>query len=317
MKPVLLVLVYLSEEHRVLVSSRFEMIYAPNGQLGADRHNGEAQIAARGKEIEVVLTNGTNGLLASEIDRLPRLRLICTVGVGFENVALDAAKARGIPIANAAGTNDDCVADHAMMLLLAAVRRLPFLNTGVRHGLWRDDIPRPPQVSSRRLGILGLGAIGKKVARRALGFDMEVGYHNRKPRDDVDFAYFADVASLAQWCDFLVVAAPGGAATFHIINDDIINAIGPQGVLVNIGRGTLVDTDAVARALRDGRLMAAALDVYENEPTPPAALLGFDNAILTPHVGGISPQAIDASVRRFLENAELFFAGKPLATPVY
>src|SRR3546814_9239077 len=128
MKPVLLVLVFLSEEHRALVSERFDMIYAPNEHLGKDRANGQAQIAARGHEIKVVLTSGTNGLLASEIDRLPALELICTVGVGYENVAIEQARARGIPVANAAGTNDDCVADHTMMLLLAAIRRLPFLN---------------------------------------------------------------------------------------------------------------------------------------------------------------------------------------------
>lgn len=316
MKPVLLVLVFLSEEHRALVGEQFDMIYAPNAHLGKDRTNGEAQINARGHEIKVVLTNGTNGLLASEIDRLPVLELICTVGVGYENVAIEAARARGIAVANAAGTNDDCVADHTMMLLLAAIRRLPFLNTGVRHGLWRDDIPRPPHVSYRRLGILGLGAIGRKVAHRALGFHMAIGYHNRQRRDDVDYEYFEDLESLARWCDFLIVAAPGGKETYHIINDKIIDCIGPQGVLVNIARGTLVDLDAVSRALREGRLMAAALDVYENEPTPPAPLLDLDNAVLTPHIAGISPQAIDASVRKFLENAACFYAGKPLVTPV-
>lgn len=316
MKPVVLVLVYLSQEHRDLVGSHFEMIYAPNAHLGKDRSNGEAQMATRGHEIKMVLTNGTNGLTAAEIDRLPALELICTVGVGYENVAVAHARARGIAVANAAGTNDDCVADHTMMLLLAAIRRLPFLNTGVRHGLWRDDIPRPPHVSGRRLGILGLGAIGRKVARRAAGFSMEIGYHNRNPQADVDFRYFADLKSLAQWCDFLVVAAPGGKETYHIINEDIINAIGPQGVLVNIARGTLVDTDALAGALREGRLMAAALDVYENEPTPPGPLLELDNAVLTPHIAGISPQAIDMSVRKFIENAERFYAGQPLATPV-
>lgn len=316
MKPVLLVLVFLSEEHRALVGERFDMIYAPNAKLGQDRSNGEAQIAARGREVKVVLTNGTNGLLASEIDRLPELELICTVGVGYENVALEHAKARGIAVANAAGTNDDCVADHTMMLLLAAIRRLPFLNSGVRRGVWRDDIPRPPHVSYRRLGVLGMGAIGKKVARRALGFHMEIGYHNRRPREDVDFQYFDNLKSLAEWCDFLVVAAPGGKETYHIVNETIVNAIGPQGVLVNIARGTLVDTDAVASALRDGRLMAAALDVYENEPTPPQPLLDLDNAVLTPHIAGISPKAIDDSVRKFLENAENFYAGRPLVTPV-
>lgn len=317
MKPLLLVLVYLSEEHRELVSQHFDMIYAPNEKPGADRSNGAAQIAALGQEIRVVLTNGTNGLLAEEISALPKLELIGTVGVGFENVALDAARRRGIPVCNAAGTNDDAVADHAMAILLAAVRRIPFLNNGVRHGLWRDDIPRPPHVSGRKMGIFGLGAIGKKVAKRAQGFDMEIGYHSRTRRDETGFRWFDDIVSLAAWCDFLVIAAPGGKATYHIVNKEVLDALGPQGVVVNIARGTLVDTDAVADALRDRRIWAAALDVYENEPTPPAPLLEFDNAVLTPHIGGISPQAIHASVVRFLDNAECHFAGKPLITPVY
>jgi len=316
MKPTLLVLVYLSEEHRELVSQRFDMIYAPNEGLGADRSNGTAQIAARGNEIRVVLTNGTNGLLPEEIAALPRLELICTVGVGFENVALDAASARGIPVCNAAGTNDDAVADHAMAILLAAIRRIPFLNSGVRTGLWRDDIPRPPHVSGRKMGIFGLGAIGRKVARRAQGFDMEIGYHSRTRRDETGFRWFDDIVSLADWCDFLVIAAPGGKATYHIVSTEVLDALGPQGVIVNVARGTLVDTDAVAAALRDKRIWAAALDVYEGEPTPPAPLLGFDNAVLTPHIGGISPQAIHASVLRFLENAEAHFSGQPLLTRV-
>jgi lactate dehydrogenase-like 2-hydroxyacid dehydrogenase len=316
MKPTLLVLVYLSEEHRALVSQQFDMIYAPNEGLGADRSNGAAQIAARGHEIRVVLTNGTNGLLAEEIDALPKLELVCTVGVGFENVALERARARGIPVCNAAGTNDDAVADHAMAILLAAIRRVPFLNNGVRHGLWRDDIPRPPHVSGRKMGIFGLGAIGRKVARRAQGFDMEIGYHSRTRRDDCGFHWFDDIVSLAQWCDFLVIAAPGGQATYHIVDAKVLDALGPQGVVVNVARGTLVDTDAVADALRDKRIWAAALDVYEFEPTPPARLLEFDNAVLTPHIGGISPQAIHASVVRFLENAHAHFTGQPLLTRV-
>lgn len=316
MKPLLLVLVYLSEEHRALVSERFEMIYAPNEHLGADRSNGQAQIAARGGDIRVVLTNGTNGLLAEEIQALPKLELICTVGVGHENVDLKAAGARGIPVCNAAGTNDDAVADHAMAILLAAIRRLPFLNNGVRNGLWRDDIPRPPHVSGRRMGIFGLGNIGKAIARRARGFDMEIGYHSRTRKDETGFKWFDDLLGLAAWCDFLVIAAPGGKATYHAVDRAVLEALGPQGVLVNVARGTLVDTRAVADALRAKKIWAAALDVYENEPTPPAPLLEFDNAILTPHIAGISPQAIHASVLRFLENAERHFAGEPLLTKV-
>lgn len=316
MKPLLLVLVYITEAHRALVSEHFELIYAPNEGLGTDRSNGTAQIAARGKDIRVVLTNGTNGLLPAEIDAMPRLEIICTLGVGYENVALQHACARGIRVVNAAGTNDDCVADHAMGILLAAIRRIPTLNRGVRHGMWRDDIPRPPHVSFKRMGIIGLGAIGKKIAKRALGFDMVIGYYSRTRRDETGYKFFEDVKSLASWCDFLVVAAPGGKETFHIVNADVLTALGPQGVIVNIARGSLVDTQAVADALRERRISAAALDVYESEPKPPTVLLEFDNAVLTPHVGGISPEAIQASVQRFIDNATRHFAGQPLLTPV-
>lgn len=316
MKPLLLVLVYLSPEHRVLVSESFEMIYSPNDGLGADRSKGAAQIAARGSDIRVVLTNGTNGITREEIDAMPKLELICTVGVGYENVALAHATARGIRACNAANTNDDCVADHAMALLLGAVRRIPTLNRLVREGVWRDDIPRPPHVSGRRLGILGLGAIGRQIAKRAAGFDMEIGYFGRKRHPDVKFPFFDTPKALAEWADFIVVATPGGKETFHLVNADVLTALGPAGVVVNISRGTTVDTQAVADALREGRIFAAALDVYEGEPIPPAALLEFDNALLTPHVGGISPQAIHTSVQRFVDNAARFYAGLPLISPI-
>jgi D-3-phosphoglycerate dehydrogenase len=238
------------------------------------------------------------------------------LGVGHENVALEHAKAKGIRVANAAGTNDDCVADHAMGILLAAIRKIPMLNTGVRQGMWRDDIPRPPHVSYKRMGLVGMGAIAKKIAKRAKAFEMEIGYFSRTRRDDAGYQYFDSVKSLAQWCDFLVVAAPGGKETFHMINDEVLTALGPKGVVVNIARGSLVDTNALARALAGNVIAAAALDVYESEPKPPQQLLEFENAILTPHVAGISPEAIHASVQRFIDNVNLHFAGKPLLTAI-
>jgi lactate dehydrogenase-like 2-hydroxyacid dehydrogenase len=247
---------------------------------------------------------------------MPNLKLICTLGVGFENVAVDYAKSRGIPVCNAAGTNHKAVADHAMAILLAAIRRITFLNNGVRHGLWRDDIPRPPHVSGRKMGIFGLGDVGKEIAKRALGFDMEIGYNSRSRNYEIGYKWFENITSLAQWCDFLIIAAPGGKETYHVVNEQVLHALGSEGVLVNIARGTLVDTSAVATALKEKRIWAAALDVYEFEPRPPSELLEFDNAILTPHVGGISPQAIHASVARFIENSEAYLTGKPLLTQV-
>ncbi len=315
-KPTLLVLVYLAPEHRNLLSDRFELLYAPNEGLGVDRSNGQEQINLRGEEIEFVLTNGANGLLPIEIDAMPKLKLICSLGVGFENVAIEHARRCGIPVCNAAGTNHVAVADHAMAILLAAIRRVTFLNNGVRHGLWRDDIPRPPHVSGRKMGIFGLGAVGTEIAKRARGFDMEIGYNSRSRKDQLGFRWFENINSLAQWCDYLIIAAPASEETYHVVNGEVLNFLGPDGVLVNVARGTLVDTNAVATALKQKRIWAVALDVYEFEPTPPSQLFEFDNAILTPHIAGISPQAIYASVMRFIENTEAFLAGKPLLTQV-
>lgn len=315
-KPTVLVLVFLSEEHRKLVGDTFDMIYAPNEDLGKDRSAGQAAMAERGGDIRIVLTNGTNGITGEEIDALPNLELICTLGVGYENVALDHARARGIPVANAAGTNAECVADHTMMILLAAVRGLLFLDTSTRNGLYRDDLPRPPHISGRRLGLVGMGSIGQAMVRRAQGFDFEIGYCTRNERPDLPFPWFAHVRDLAEWCDMLVIAAPGGKETHHMVNAEVLDALGPDGVVANVARGSLVDSAALADALRAKRIRAAALDVYEGEPTAPADLIGLQNLVITPHIAGISPQAIHNSVLRFIDNAQCHLAGKPLISPV-
>lgn len=310
MKPVLLALMFLSEEHRAQMAQSFELVYAPDAAQAA------AAIAEQGARITVVLTIGATGLSAAQIDALPNITLICALGAGYENIAVAHAKARGIVVATGAGTNDDCVADHAMGLLIAAVRGIPRLDGLTRQGVWRTALPLPPNVSHKRLGIIGLGTIGKKIAQRALGFEMQVGYHNRTARTDVPHRYFADATALADWADFLVVATPGGAGTQHLVNATVLNALGPRGVVVNIARGSVIDTAALAAALREGRIAAAGLDVYESEPAPPAELIGLDTVVLTPHVAGWSPEAVQASVDRFLENARRHLADEVPVSPL-
>ncbi|SMG59137.1 2-hydroxyacid dehydrogenase [Paraburkholderia susongensis] len=310
MKPSLLVLIHLDDASRASIEAAFDVIYAPVPALR------EAAIAAHGAAIRAVLTNGTTGLGAAEIDRMPRLELLSALGAGYENLAIDHARSRGIVLVNGAGTNDHCVADHAFALLLAVVRDVPQLDRATREGVWRDHLPMRPNVSNKRLGIVGLGHIGAKIARRAAGFEMEVAYHNRKPREDSPLRYFDSVAALAQWSDFLVVATPGGAGTRHLIGETVLAALGPRGFVVNVARGSVVDTAALARALAAGTIAGAALDVYESEPEPPQALLGLRNVVLTPHVGGRSPEAITASVDNFLSNAQRHFAGEPVLTPI-
>jgi len=310
MKPQLLLLNHVSPEHLARIGEHFEVRYAPDA-------DGRARaIASHGASIRAVLTIGSVGLTAAEIDAMPQLALVCALGAGYENVDVAHARARGIAVANGAGTNDSCVADHAFALLLATVRAVPALDRATRDGVWRTELPLRPNVSGKRLGILGLGTIGRRIAQRGLGFDMEIGYHNRSPRADVPFAWFDSPQALATWADYLVVATPGGAGTQHMVDADVLRALGPHGFLVNIARGSVVDSAALAEALRKGQVAGAGLDVYESEPKPPKVLLDCPNLVLTPHIAGWSPEAIDASVNQFLENARRFFAGEPLLTPV-
>ncbi|TKC81275.1 2-hydroxyacid dehydrogenase [Trinickia terrae] len=310
MKPTLLVLIPLIDEIRAQLARTFDIVYAPTAEARA------LAIAEHRDAVRAVLTNGTTGLTAAEIDRLRKLEFVSALGAGYENIDVVHALARDIVVVNGAATNDDCVADHAFALLIATVRDIVELDAACRAGVWRDALPMQPNFSGKRLGIAGLGNIGQKLARRALGFDIEVGYHNRKPREGVPYRCFGSLTELAQWCDYLVVTVPGGAATLHLIDRAVLDALGPHGYLVNVSRGSVVDTQALAHALSTNALAGAGLDVYEGEPEPPQALLHLKNVVLTPHVAGRSPEAIAASVQLFLDNAARHFAGEAVLTPV-
>ena len=307
----LLVLCPLQAGYMQQFRDRFDVVEAGDAARRAQA------IAEHGPRIRGVLTIGTIGLTAAEIAALPALEVVHTLGVGYELVDVAAARARGIALANAAGSNESCVADHAFGLLLAAVRGIVQMDQGVRRGLWRDQLPfYTPTVSGKRLGLLGIGGIGQQIARRAAGFDMPVGYHARSARPALAHRYFDSLVALAAWCDCLVVATPGGAATQHLVNAEVLDALGPQGTLVNIARGSVVDTAALAAALRAGRIASAGIDVYESEPAPPAELLDLPNVVITPHIAGRSPEAIQASVTLVLENLQAFFAGRAMKTPI-
>lgn len=268
-------------------------------------------------EVRAVLTNGSTGLDANEIAMLKKLEIICAMGAGYENVDLAAAKARGIVVTNGRGTNDVSVADHAMAILLSLVRDVPQADAAVRRGEWSRSRAIRPIVSGKKLGILGIGFIGKQIARRgAAGFDMEIGYHSRHRREDLAYRYFDTPVALAAWCDFLVVATPGGDATRHLVNRSVLVALGSNGYLVNIARGSVVDTAALIDALSEKRIAGAALDVVEGEPNVPEALLRLENAVLTPHIAGRSPESIRAMAKLFIGNLDAHFAGRPVLTPI-
>ena len=274
-----------------------------------------------GDSVRAVLTNGRGGLTGEEMGLLPKLEVVCAVGAGYEAVDLDTARRRGIAVANCPDANAPAVADSAMMLLMAATRHLREADRHVHAGAWQDQWRvDTPTLSGKRLGILGMGKIGGRVAQRAArGFDMEVGYHNRNAVAGSPYRHFASVLELATWADFLVCAAPGGAGTRHLVNADVLAALGPKGYLVNIGRGTVVDTAALMEALRSKRLAGAGLDVVEGEPAVPPVLpelLQFDNVVVTPHCAGRAPEARAAATALILANLNAHFAGKPLPCPV-
>jgi lactate dehydrogenase-like 2-hydroxyacid dehydrogenase len=274
-----------------------------------------------GENVKAVITNGRGGLSGAEMDLLPSLEFICAAGAGYEAVDLETARRRRIAVANSPDTNASAVADSAMMLLMAATRHLREADRFVHAGGWQDHWRvETPTISGKRLGILGLGNIGSRIAHRAAdGFDMEVGYHNRSVAPGSAYRYFGYLLDLATWCDFLICAAPGGAETRHLVNADVLTALGPRGYLVNVGRGTVVDTAALIEALTAKRIGGAGLDVLEGEPSVPTVLselLQFENVIITPHVAGRAPEARTAATALIIDNLNAHFAGRPLLTPV-
>lgn len=293
----------------LLEDQGYELILAPNATSRAEA------IATHGARIDVVLTRGPLGLRDDEMAALPLLSIICVIGAGYEEVDLQAASNRGIKVTNGAGANASCVADHTLALLLATVRGIPQADASVRRGEWLK--PMCPTLEGKRLGIVGLGAVGLAIARRAAnGFDMSVSYHNRQPRSDVPYTYQPSVRELAAAVDFLIVAAPGGPATHHLVDQQVLEALGPQGYLINIGRASVVDTHALVAALTEGRIAGAGLDVFDDEPRVPDALKLLSNVVLTPHIAGQSPQAAQDTVQLVVLNLQAFFSGQPLLTPV-
>lgn len=288
--------------------------FTPHVALGPEAR---AQAIAAMPGLRCVLTNGATGFTAAEMDALPKLEIICAIAVGTEAIDVAAARARGIVVTHGPGTNAPSVADHAMALMLALLRDIPRLDAAVKSGEWMGVRWPRPMVSGRRLGILGLGEIGAMIAARAEGgFGMEIAYHNRRPREGVAHRWLPSVQALAEWAEVLLIAAPGGAATRHLVDAAALAALGPQGYLVNIGRGSVVDQAALIEALRENRIAGAAIDVVDGEPEVPDAMRALPNLIITPHIAGRSPEAILATASLVVANLQAHFAGRPVLTPV-
>ncbi|MGJ3264374.1 MAG: NAD(P)-dependent oxidoreductase [Salinarimonas sp.] len=277
-----------------------------------DDFDAEVIPLAERRAVAAVVTSGILGFTAAQMDLLPNLKLIACFGVGYENVDLTAAAERGVAVTNAPSTNGETVADHAIMLMLAAARGLPEVMGAAREGRWNEARRRyRPTLNGARVGILGLGAIGRAIATRAAAFNAAgINYTARSEKSDVPYRYIPDVLTLARESEFLVVAIPGGQHTRHLIGSEALDALGPNGILVNIGRGSVVDSKALAEALKAGRIYAAGVDVLEEEPDMPVALLDAPNLIITPHMAGRSPIGLRRQCERALDNVDRLLRGE-------
>jgi lactate dehydrogenase-like 2-hydroxyacid dehydrogenase len=275
----------------------------------------KAFLAAHGADFVAIATSARFGADAALIAALPNLKVISSFGVGLDTLDLKAASARGIAVGYTPDVLNDCVADTAFALVMDVARRFSASDRFVRRGDWlKGQFPLATKVSGKRMGILGMGRIGRVIARRASGFDMAVHYHNRKPLTDVDYTYAASLKELAEWADFLVIASAGGAETRGLVSREILDALGPEGCLVNISRGTVVDEQALVEALQAGRIAGAGLDVFEDEPRVPEALFALDNVVLLPHLASNTNETRAAMGQRVEDNLTAFFAGKPLVS---
>ncbi|KQP37540.1 2-hydroxyacid dehydrogenase [Pseudorhodoferax sp. Leaf274] len=276
----------------------------------------KAYLAREGAGFVGVATSAGVGIDGATIAALPNLKVISSFGVGFDKVDVAAARARNIPVGYTPDVLNDCVADTAFGLVIDAARRFSDSDRYLRRGDWlKGPYPLATRVSGKKLGIVGLGRIGRVIAHRASGFDMEVRYHNRRPVEGVE-GYEATLEGLARWADFLVVAAAGGAESRHLISREILAALGPKGFLVNIARGTVVDEAALVEALENKTIAGAGLDVYEDEPRVPARLIACENAVLLPHLASGTHETRKAMGDLVLENLRSFFATGQVAVAV-
>jgi lactate dehydrogenase-like 2-hydroxyacid dehydrogenase len=270
-------------------------------------------------KVTIIATTGGKGASGDLIRGLPNLELIACWGTGYENVDLDAARARNVRVSYNPGANAASVADLAVGLLIDSVRRVSLGDRIVRGGRWpTEGKPSPPArgMTGRKIGILGLGAIGYKIALRLAGFESEIVYHSRRPRADAPWRYFADFHEMALYCDTLMIALRADASNRHIVDARILDALGPEAHVVNITRGSAIDEDALIAALKAKRIAGAGLDVFQREPDVPQALRDLDNVVLTPHLGGGALESVFAMSKMLMDNVAAYVRDGTLISPV-
>jgi hydroxypyruvate reductase len=277
-----------------------------------------ARLRDEAARARVLVTTGLAGFDAGHIDAMPALELVAVFGVGHGSLDLEAARARGVAVANTPDSTHAAVADLAVGLILALTRRILEADRFVRAGHWTEDGPFPlgRGLSGRRCGLLGYGRIGSLLAARLEAFGVDIAYHARHELAGANRRYFADLRTLAAWSEILVVACPLTEASRGIVDDEVIGALGADGFLVNVARGPIVERDALLTALRNRTLAGVGLDVYWNEPQVPPALLRDERVVLLPHLGTSTREIREERMVGLFANLDAFFAGRPLPTPV-
>jgi len=307
MKPRLLKIARLPAMLADALNATYAVLEADQNGTGVDESTAD---------IRAMVANGESTVSRQLIDSLPALEVIVVFGVGYDGVDVAAARGRGIRVTHTPDALTEDVADFALALMLGLARHLRGADRFPRCGGRADGpIAFSRKVSRARLGIIGLGRIGAAIARRAQGFDMSIAYTGRRPQD-VAYTYYPSALELAGAVDFLVVAVGGSACTHHLVDAKVLEALGPKGYLINVGRGSVVDETALAQALAEGRLAGAALDVYENEPHPAPALLDLDNVLLTPHMASATWDTRQAMSDLVMANLHAWRYGADLPTPV-
>jgi lactate dehydrogenase-like 2-hydroxyacid dehydrogenase len=274
-------------------------------------------LAKFGSEITIAVTSGAAGVKGDVIRALPSLQAIVNFGVGYDATDVAVASERGVVVSNTPDVLTDCTADLAVGILIDLFRNISAADRFVRRGLWvNDNFPLSSKVSGKRVGIVGLGRIGRAIAQRLVAFNITVSYHNRKPVEDVPYAYAKTVRELALNCDALIIATTGGKGTKGLISREVLVALGPEGYLVNIARGSIVDEEALVEALVHGTIAGAGLDVLASEPHVPPALLELENVVLLPHVGSGTVETRQAMADLVMANLRQFTTEGTLKNPV-
>ncbi|KAL8112397.1 glyoxylate/hydroxypyruvate reductase HPR3-like [Apium graveolens] len=270
------------------------------------------------QSVRALAVAGPSPLTAHTIRQLPSLELVVCSGAGVDHVDLAECKKRGVKVTNAGDAFSADVADYAVGLLIDVLRHVSASHRFVRAGLWpvKGGYPLASKVGGKRVGIVGLGSIGSEVAKRLEAFGCEIAYNSRKKRTQVSYTYYANVIDLATNSDALIVCCASTKETHHLINKDVMTALGKSGVVVNVGRGALIDEKELVKFLVRGEIGGAGLDVYENEPKVPEELLGLDNVVLSSHTAVCTPESMEALKGVVVGNLEAFFSNKPLLSQI-